>query len=545
MQKIYRYLLSKRNAVSKEYVESLLAFCRECWRPNDVAYNKALLNYLIMHLTFIGLGNVATLDSSWRILSFDLLNRDFHVDDPDHDFQQGGQHELALALRISALFKHIFDMDIGANIEELGFERRALRNLLLEELLGELETLRILHYARQVRTGVAMEDLYVTNAENILAKLIALPDAKELSVATGWKISGQGAHAIYVNFCRHDNQLVIRVDNLNPYEKQLHGAVGNKIRPKVLGQLPLDKILNLKSYIVGILKSLCLSGGLARDQAIRIIYNQEINLANLGPTTIQYPEFDQQAHTNCYMKSHEPGLYIRLNNDRLFQWFFHHQVSATIAINSIEENLNLWPRQVELSQMPRLQILPTILDKPAVHLALGSETLVSPVNLATLPKYTGAPKATLFQPPPVATTTANNAIPTHEALMRHLVSVLKVDYSQVFTGIAVEQMLVNFAQITTIQTGAQFRRLGNGDTRFWLRLEEAEKRQFIECYGQQFQGLIRQTGLDREFVTFDLDTNILFNQVVQTLGTYRQQHNIEDQSLAHQSQVAAGWCLLQ
>jgi hypothetical protein len=54
-----------------------------------------------------------------------------------------------------------------------------------------------------------------------------------------------------------------------------------------------------------------------------------------------------------------------------------------------------------------------------------------------------------------------------------------------------------------------------------------------------------QTGLDREFVTFDLDTNILFNQVAQALGIHRQQNNQQQQVPSSSASVSGGWCCLQ
>ena len=353
-------------------------------------------------------------------------------------------------------------------------------------------------------------------ARNIITQIQALAEGEEYCCQSGYSVGANG-HCLYISFTKQiHNQVLIRIDNRwvmnGRRDGQMHGQTPwttttnpPQIRPYWLGTIKIDD-KRLLEYINSIVLAYSEENATA---AIEKIYprkglGERSDNPTHWPIAVQkWPTQNKQTNAhNCTMSSHNFGVMIRAGE------------LSPLLFNF--ERAQIWQE---------------------VQGAANAEPLAHAALHGTGVKYTGAPKATMFQPPSVST-----AVPTHEALMRHLARELKVDYTEVYSGIAVEQTLVNMAQITTVQTGAQYRRLKNGDTRFWLRLNAGEKQQFIECHGQQFQGLIRQVGdSSGGLVTFDLNTNILFSQVALALGNYRNQHN--STQLATQSTPNNGCCL--
>lgn len=116
---------------------------------------------------------------------------------------------------------------------------------------------------------------------------------------------------------------------------------------------------------------------------------------------------------------------------------------------------------------------------------------------------------------------------THKELMRKLAQELRVDYSKVYIGIAVEQALVGMAGISTIQTDAQYRpSTTNGviTTKFKLKFTSTEElNKFVDYYNQRFPELIVSEELRFQaggFTEVNMDTRVLYNYVAKSLGEY-------------------------
>jgi hypothetical protein len=121
----------------------------------------------------------------------------------------------------------------------------------------------------------------------------------------------------------------------------------------------------------------------------------------------------------------------------------------------------------------------------------------------------------------VSQTTNVVNLPTHEQLMRELARCLQVDYSEVYNGIVVEQMLVNMAGILTSQANAMFRRNLDGTTYFILCLSSKEKYQFIEYYNNNFSGFILgMKTKENNIIKITVDTQYLFDIIAPALGRY-------------------------
>ncbi|MDF3048222.1 MAG: repeat protein [Candidatus Midichloriaceae bacterium] len=113
---------------------------------------------------------------------------------------------------------------------------------------------------------------------------------------------------------------------------------------------------------------------------------------------------------------------------------------------------------------------------------------------------------------------------THVELMKKFQKELNVPYSEVFTGVAVEQGLVGLAGITTSQVGARFRQSGDVSTVFHLNFKDIKEQQcFIHYYNIKFPGLIGHNPIKKENgqVSIIIETKRLYEEVAPALGRYR------------------------
>ncbi|ETO12507.1 hypothetical protein RFI_24868 [Reticulomyxa filosa] len=117
-------------------------------------------------------------------------------------------------------------------------------------------------------------------------------------------------------------------------------------------------------------------------------------------------------------------------------------------------------------------------------------------------------------------TVINEEKNNNEKLMKILSKQLKVEYNEVFYGIAVEQALVAKANIHTIQSGAFYRRdESTNQTYFQLYLNSTERIQFYRFYKSKFPTLIQSvTKLDQEWVRFYFNTHVFYSQVIPLLS---------------------------
>lgn len=124
--------------------------------------------------------------------------------------------------------------------------------------------------------------------------------------------------------------------------------------------------------------------------------------------------------------------------------------------------------------------------------------------------------------------TLTTPIPSHQALMMQFARCIEVkNYSEVSSGIAVEQALVKKAGIEHMQTGAQFRREKDSPhTTFLLYLTEKEHMTFLSYYQTHFPKLVTANQrLDDQRVKVTVDTGVLYYQVAPILNEQQAVNN--------------------
>ncbi|CAM4772397.1 unnamed protein product [Rotaria magnacalcarata] len=111
-----------------------------------------------------------------------------------------------------------------------------------------------------------------------------------------------------------------------------------------------------------------------------------------------------------------------------------------------------------------------------------------------------------------------NTARNHGELMEKFQKVLQIERNEVLIGIAVEQTLVNLSGLNIDQAGATFRRKPNTHiTVFRLRIPSGDDfNNFIRHYRNHFKTLIVEytREIATEWVTVDVNTNILYNHMV-------------------------------
>ncbi len=108
--------------------------------------------------------------------------------------------------------------------------------------------------------------------------------------------------------------------------------------------------------------------------------------------------------------------------------------------------------------------------------------------------------------------------------MKKFQQALNVPYSQVFSGIAVEQAIIGLAGITTSQMGASFRQYDSSNTVFHLNFKDANEHQsFINYYNKNFPELIVDPLFKKENgrISIIMNTKQLYEKVASTLGKYK------------------------
>jgi hypothetical protein len=110
-------------------------------------------------------------------------------------------------------------------------------------------------------------------------------------------------------------------------------------------------------------------------------------------------------------------------------------------------------------------------------------------------------------------------------LMLKLAADLRVPYHEVFSGITVEQCLVNLAGIKIDQIGAKYYQSPNYSICFKLNIDnDADLKLFVDYYNTHFPGFIltaKPRG-DSPGVEVNINTELLRDQVLPALAVHQQ-----------------------
>jgi hypothetical protein len=258
----------------------------------------------------------------------------------------------------------------------------------------------------------------------------------------------------------------------------------------------------LKKYIKGLLDALFESDN--PTLAMEKIYDKENAISKPQDLsfTKNWPYQDRQSGNanNCTMSSHNFGVMCR-QGTTFADWLCN------------QENSLIWQNidnsKFSIPQIPTIKSNALSTKTPVLYRGWQSQNL----SLSESTK-SNTPLISVSQNANVAN------LPTHEQLMKELARCLKVDYSEVYNGIVVEQMLVNMAGILTSQANAMFRRNLDGTTYFILCLSSKEKYQFIEYYNNFSGFILGMKTKENNIIKITVDTQYLFNIIAPALGSY-------------------------
>jgi hypothetical protein len=242
----------------------------------------------------------------------------------DLSFTDGGTHQAFFVLIIRSLFEQLvrFKLRKGSYIVSEQQYAHVLR-----ELRHNLEAYNLLMDICCIpheRSGLFCSSI----VKNIINKLKLMKNKEEYTLPIKWD-----GHAVCLNFVREPDSVAIRIDNLNSGEMNKHKTYPNEdklsiIIPKIIGEIPLEKLDHNQDYFKSLVNSMKTS--LSRQEGIETLYNngklKHLDTSRISMMTDQLQEqsktlkfFIQQAESNCFIKSHEPGFAIRSNDYNIFQ----------------------------------------------------------------------------------------------------------------------------------------------------------------------------------------------------------------------------------
>lgn len=511
-----KLFLEKMRPFSVDYIEKLILENTSVSIANleSPAGNKATVEKLISQLT--GVSHVLAAKDKERKIYL------AHLQSFGNTHYQGNQRTYeglfpqdALVLRLT----HYLQLYLAIEENEhyrlpANFTRADVLVLLKREMVVLLEALR---WKELTDIGAIPESLQRELLQHFLQCLQQLHPGEERIYQTGYK-----EHCIYVAFRREDNQLIVRVDNLEKpdIEKMKHPIEVKENRMKIkntyakpffIGAWPISDIAHSKSlseYLSNIIKA----KDLDRNQALKSLYQPQPSADNF---TVNWPFKRTQIVGNCAIRSYSFGLHIRLGKD-FYRWLIKQESQLSLDKEEILSN-----QKHELSK------------KPAVYgdcyPAQDSTKELVPFtdNRETSLLINSNGTANAFQFFKIKNQAVVPFTKSHEELMQKLAKELGVDYSEVYHGTVVEQALVNLADIKTVQTGAKFRRNGDGSTRFELQFANTDEfQQFKTYYHQHYSNfLIKEHELVAGCYKFDVDTQSLYEKISTQLSTVYQAFN--------------------
>lgn len=328
---ILAYLLENRPMMSENVINERILYCKQLF---DEKKNEMLLDYtasyllrrnMYEHLLLVG-------DNSALTMAAAVFNIDAQF--KRQRFQDGGTHEAFYTLIIRTFFEQMlrFRLSNGSLIvseKEYSF--------FLNELLHNLEAYNLLRDICSIPID-KIESFYPSIAKNIVKKLKQMKVQEEYTLPIKWETKEnwekRERHAVCLNFIREVSSIVIRIDNLNSADEPKHTSYLTKdniiIRmiPKIIGEIPIEKLDENIDYFISLLR--CIKTTPDRRNGIKILYeNDKIKHLDQSRASMMTDQllalskkhdcFSEQAQSNCFVKSHEPGLLIRSHDYSIFQ----------------------------------------------------------------------------------------------------------------------------------------------------------------------------------------------------------------------------------
>ncbi|HVV68220.1 MAG TPA: hypothetical protein VHE99_04180 [Gammaproteobacteria bacterium] len=462
------------------------------------------------------------------------------------------QHEPFLTLRIGTLFALGCALTLDAGQEFKKFtklsSKRELQDRLDHIIAIELEMLRTAQEIRALPLDAGKPTKltqagYGQIAQRLCNKIAALPDGEEYAFAFGWATIG-GAHAIYMSWMRRNNEIIWRVDNLERPENDYYHAtqydnVGSQ-ENYFHGRQWFNRPLCIQSALIG----KCTQADLTKKEylehftqlvqafhlfpshkegiklSIKLAYEppDKLGLKSVGsedPLRKTLPYLTKQVRSNCYVKSHEPGDWIRFQQDKSLIEYIQECEKLNVKAWQAAPGLSLKQcQELEINLQKRLLVKPPLEKK---HASLNPAKSSSSLHYHSSSSSSASSSAMPTAPLPV---------PSHDDLLKHLQDRLGCSESDVRQGCVVEQSLVGLADIKSSQKGAQFLRERDGNnTCFQLLLNASELEKFQIYFVVNHPEFIKKCGnLRSGKIQIDVDTSVLYHQITEELAKHHRTH---------------------
>ena len=320
---ILKYLLENRSMVTRMMIEERIQYCRKLFDEQHTS-EKMLFDYCASYflrknmydsILLVGADDVATMVAA-------TFNMTGHL--PHGPLNDGSTHQAFFTLLIRSLFEQIvrFKLNRDSSIRSEQQYTHAL-----QELRHSLETYNLLMDISSI-PDERMEQFYPSVVNNIINKLKRMGKKEEYTLPLKWS-----GHAVCLSLIREAASIVIRIDNLNEGQADKHKTYRhtNKylvIIPKIIGEIMLENLEDNKDYFTSLIK--CMKVKLSREQGIKELYQntklRNLNTSRISMMTDQLEEksktldcFVQQVESNCFIKSHEPGVAIRIDDRDTWQ----------------------------------------------------------------------------------------------------------------------------------------------------------------------------------------------------------------------------------
>jgi HEAT repeat protein len=402
------------------------------------------------------------------------------------EYTEGGEDANFLRMRSYLLFSLLVALreqgesyrGLPRRLEGQTYPPDALADVVFGELHTVLTTLwddiaRTACFA----TSLLQLDTYPAWRQGILARLEELPSNSELSLSLA-----HAGHNIYLSLQKTETHYAVRVDNrwLNTTKSNGYTHPTNpkdEIQPYLVACFPLQDWSSQRPRLQNYLAEAGKLYGQPASQVINHLYRKGHITENLPAFVQAWPYRPQQTTAqNCFMRSHNVGYRIRVG-EALYRW----------------------------------------LRKRALENSLFERVFIEEQSEEKAP-HAGSLQGNNLKGGSVA---SHHPLPSHQELMKHFATCLNVDYSQVYTGIAVEQTLVGKAGIARRQAGASYRRnTQTTHTDFTLHLSDTESQNFISYYQQHHPSLIQHQHterIDSRRIKVAMDTRTLDQEVVPIL----------------------------
>ena len=362
---LLQYLLENRPIISKDLVDQRIRYCTQLFdnESSEIMFDYAASYFLRknMYDHLLRMGKNAFLSMIVALLNLDAKS----PNKPDKPLVNGGTHQAFFTLLIRSLFEELvrFKLNKSSHITS-----KADYDHILCELLHNLEAYNLLMDINRL-PATRVELHYPFMRKNIIKKLKTLKIKDEYTLPAKWE-----GHALCLNFVGESNSIAIRIDNLNIGEINEHTSYKDEkdfivMIPKIVGEIPFDKLDHCEEYFESLLT--CMKGSpLKRKDGLARLYQNDklknVSISRVSMLTDQLIEkartvkcFIQQADSNCFIKSHEPGFVIRTKDPNSSQKIL--TIMATYATkfkeadivrkrNDLERQLKLfWEKETTIS----------------------------------------------------------------------------------------------------------------------------------------------------------------------------------------------------